>query len=59
MDTDQIQQLFMNIMLNAVQSMEDEGGGTLSVCSKVKKLNGIELQRDSTGTPAVATESYG
>ena len=50
MDTDQIQQLFMNIMLNAVQSMEDEGGGTLSVSSKVKKLNSTELQRDSTGT---------
>ena len=49
-DTDQIQQLFMNIMLNAVQSMEDEGGGTLSVISKVKKLNSTELQRDSSGT---------
>ena len=49
-DTDQIQQLFMNIMLNAVQSMEDEGGGTLSVSSKVKKLTSTELQRDSTGT---------
>ena len=49
MDTDQIQQLFMNIMLNAVQSMENEGGGMLLVSSKVKKLNSIELQRDSTG----------
>jgi len=49
-DTDQIQQLFMNIMLNAVQSMEDEGGGTLSVSSKVKKLTSAELLRDSTGT---------
>lgn len=49
-DADQVQQLFMNILLNAVQSMEDEGGGTLSVSSKVKKLNSTELQRDSTGT---------
>ena len=48
-DTDQVQQLFMNILLNAVQSMEDEGGGTLSVSSKVKKLNSTELQSDSTG----------
>ena len=48
-DTDQVQQLFMNILLNAVQSMEDEGGGMLSVSSKVKKLNSTELQRDSTG----------
>jgi len=49
-DADQVQQLFMNILLNAVQSMEDERGGTLSVSSKVKKLNSTELQRDSTGT---------
>lgn len=49
MDMDQIQQLFMNIMLNAVQSMEEEREGTLSVSSKQLNLNNIDLLRDALG----------
>lgn len=48
MDVDQIQQVIMNIMLNAIQSMEDEG--VLSIHCELKKLNTTDLMRDATAT---------
>lgn len=46
MDVDQIQQLFMNITLNAIQSMS--GGGVLSVDCSTRRLTPLDLHRDST-----------
>jgi signal transduction histidine kinase len=48
MDVDQIQQLFMNIVLNAIQSMTGEG--VLSVNCSTRRLRQADLQRDSTGS---------
>jgi signal transduction histidine kinase len=48
MDVDQIQQLFMNIVLNAIQSMTGEG--VLSVDCSTRRLRQADLQRDSTGS---------
>jgi signal transduction histidine kinase len=48
MDMDQIQQLLMNIMLNAIQAMEENG--TLSVDCHAKILDSKDLQRDNSDT---------
>jgi len=47
-DSDKLEQVFVNIMINALQAMPD--GGTLTVCTRVTEDNGfVEIEISDTG----------
>jgi len=44
-DPKQIQQVFLNLFLNAVQAMQQKGGGILTVESDLNERDGVEMVR--------------